>query len=185
MIVKINLLPWREEHRLQEENKVKRFLVISCLIGAFIAGALLFLVQEEYNSREVRISIINAEFTQLGNVEAQMNERKAQTERLKQQLDVLQKLSEQRSEVVNLMEKFSSVTPQDAFIISLALTLKQLSFNALAKDRDVLAAHLDNLDSFIGPAPIPPHHEVLMDGNKVVSYSIVVDPSQQSKDEKL
>ncbi len=178
MIVKINLLPWREELKLQEENKVKRVLALCCMVGALLAGALLFLVQEELNSRQVRLNIINAEFTQLGNVEAQMNERKAQTERLKQQLDVLQSLSAQRSEVVSLMEKFSSVTPQDAFIISLAFTLDKISFNALAKDRDVLAIHLDSLDNYIGPAPIPPHLEVMMDGNRVVSYGVEVDTAK-------
>lgn len=178
MIVKINLLPWREELKIQEENKVKRILALSCMIGALLAGALLFLVQEELNSRQVRMNIINTEFTQLGNVEAQMNERKAQTERLKQQLEILQKLSAQRSEVVSLMEKFSSVTPQDAFIISLAFTLDKISFNALAKDRDVLAIHLDSLDNYIGPAPIPPHLEVIMDGNRVVSYSVEVDTAK-------
>lgn len=181
MIVKINLLPWREELKIQEENKVKRFLTLSCLFGAVLAGVLIFLVQEELNSREVRMSIVNAEFVQLGNVEAQMKERKAQTERLKQQLEVLQKLSAQRSEVVSLMEKFSSVTPQDAFIISLAFTLDQISFNALAKDRDVLAVHLDSLDNYIGPAPIPPHLEVIMDGNRVVSYSVDVDTTKSKE----
>jgi len=153
------------------------------MIGALLAGVLLFLVQEELNSRQVRMNIINAEFTQLGNVEAQMNERKAQTERLKQQLEILQKLSAQRSEVVSLMEKFSSVTPQDAFIISLAFTLDKVSFNALAKDRDALAIHLDSLDNYIGPAPIPPHLEVMMDGNRVVSYSVEVDTAK-TKDAK-
>lgn len=178
MIVKINLLPWREELKIQEENKVKRVLALCCMLGALLAGVLLFLIQEELNSRQVRINIINSEFVQLGNVEAQMNERKAQTERLKQQLDVLQKLSAQRSEVVSLMEKLSSVTPQDAFIISLGFTLDKISFNALAKDRDTLAIHLDSLDNYIGPAPIPPHLEVLMDGNRVVSYSVEVDPTK-------
>lgn len=175
MIVKINLLPWREELKIQEENKVKRILALSCMVGAILAGLLIFLVQEELDSRQVRMNIINAELSQLGNVEAQMNERKAQTERLNQQLDVLQKLSAQRSEVVSLMEKFSSVTPQDAFIISLAFTLDKISFNALAKDRDVLAIHLDSLDNYIGPAPIPPHLEVMMDGNRIVSYSVEVE----------
>ncbi|GAA5098970.1 PilN domain-containing protein [Wohlfahrtiimonas larvae] len=178
MIVKINLLPWRDELKIQEENKVKRVLALSCLFGAILAGILVFLVQEELDTRQLRLNIINAEFTQLGNVEAQMNERKSQTERLKQQLGVLQKLSAQRSEVVSLMEKFSSVTPQDAFIISLAFTLDNISFNALAKDRDVLAVHLDSLDNYIGPAPIPPHLEVLMDGNRVVSYSVEVKTEQ-------
>lgn len=175
MIVKINLLPWREELKIQEENKVKRILALSCMVGAILAGLLIFLVQEELDSRQVRMNIINAELSQLGNVEAQMNERKAQTKRLNQQLDVLQKLSAQRSEVVSLMEKFSSVTPQDAFIISLAFTLDKISFNALAKDRDVLAIHLDSLDNYIGPAPIPPHLEVMIDGNRVVSYSVEVE----------
>ena len=175
MIVKINLLPWREELKIQEENKVKRILALSCMVGAILAGLLIFLVQEELDSRQVRMNIINAELSQLGNVEAQMNERKAQTKRLNQQLDVLQKLSAQRSEVVSLMEKFSSVTPQDAFIISLAFTLDKISFNALAKDRDVLAIHLDSLDNYIGPAPIPPHLEVMMDGNRIVSYSVEVE----------
>lgn len=175
MIVKINLLPWREELKIQEENKVKRILALSCMVGAILAGLLIFLVQEELDSRQVRMNIINAELSQLGNVEAQMNERKAQTERLNQQLDVLQKLSAQRSEVVSLMEKFSSVTPQDAFIISLAFTLDKISFNALAKDRDVLAIHLDSLDNYIGPAPIPPHLEVMIDGNRIVSYSVEVE----------
>lgn len=184
MIVKINLLPWREELRIQEENKVKRFLVMSCFIGALIAGGLIFLIQEELDARYVSASIINNELSQLGQVEAQMNERKAQTDRLKQQLDVLHQLSAQRSEVVGLMEKFSSVTPQDAFIISLAFTLDKLSFNALARDRDILAVHLDSLDETIGPAPIPPNHEVLMDGNRVVSYSVVVDPAKEKKEGK-
>ncbi len=181
MIVKINLLPWREELKIQEENKIKRFLTLSCLIGALLAGGVIFLIQQELDSRAYRTHLIDAELSQLANVESQMNERKAQTERLKQQLDVLKQLAEQRSEVVNLMEKFSSVTPQDAFIVSLAFTLDQLSFNALAKDKDTLAMHLDNLDNFIGPAPIPPHHEVLMDGNRVISYSVVVDPKQSDK----
>ena len=78
------------------------------------------------------------------------------------------------------MEQFSSVMPEDAFLISLAFTLNQLSFNALAKDRDVLAGHLDQLDKNIGPAPIPPHREVVIDGNNVVSYSVVVDPEKKS-----
>lgn len=174
MIVKINLLPWREDLKIQEENKVKRILALCCFVGALIAGGLIFLVQDELNIRQLRSNVINAEFTRLGNVEAQMNERKSQTERLNQQLEVLQTLSAQRSEVVSLMEKFSSVMPQDAFIISLAFTLEQISFNALAKDRDVLATHLASLDSYIGPAPIPPNLEVLMDGNRVVSYSVEV-----------
>lgn len=175
MIVKINLLPWREELKIQEENKVKRILTLSCVVGALLAGFLIFLVQEELNSRQIRMNIINSEFSQLGNVEAQMNERKAQTQRLNEQLDVLQKLSAQRSEVVSLMEKFSSVMPQDTFIISLAFTLDKISFNALAKDRDVLAMHLDSLDNYIGPAPIPPHLEVMIDGNRIVSYSVEVE----------
>lgn len=181
MIVKINLLPWREELKIQEENKVKRILGLSCLVGAIMAGGLIFFIQEELDARAARVRTIDSELAQLTNVEAQMNERKAQTERLKQQLDILQQLSDQRSEVVNLMEKFSSVTPQDAFIVSLAFTLDQLSFNAMAKDRDTLAVHLDSLDNYIGPAPIPPHHEVIMDGNRVVSYSVVVDPNKESK----
>lgn len=180
MIVKINLLPWREELKLQREKKVKSWLITSCFIGAILAAAVVFLVNEELESREVRTSIIDMELSKLSQVEKQMNERKAQTEALKQQLNVLRELAAQRSEVVGMMEQFSSVMPDDAFLISLAFTLNQLSFNALAKDRDVLAGHLDQLDKNIGPAPIPPHREVVIDGNNVVSYSVVVDPAKKS-----
>lgn len=176
MIVKINLLPWREELRLQEENKVKRFLTISCFVGVLLAGALVYIVNQELESRMLRHSVIDAELSQLGSVEKQMQERKTQKDKLNEQLTVLQKLSAQRSEVVGLMERFASVIPEDAFVISLAFTLENLSFNALAKDRDVLSVHLDKIDEHIGSPPIPPVNEVIIEGNKFISYSFSVKP---------
>ena len=96
-MTRINLLPWREARRQQQQRNFVGMIGLAALIAA--AGVFMahLFVADMIEFQESRNQYLEDELTKLKQVEREINEMKQSEERLRARLDVIQKLQSVRN----------------------------------------------------------------------------------------
>jgi len=146
-MIKINLLPHREEKRKQ---KVKDFY--SLLLLAAIIGALIVVVVGVFNARELAIQTDRANFIKSEN--AKLDEKIKEIATLKQEIDSLkarqqavEDLQSDRNQPVFLLSELVIHTPEGVYLRALKQDGQRVTLNGYAQSQERVAEFIRNLSN--------------------------------------
>lgn len=146
-MVRINLLPWREERR---KHRQKEFLI---LLGAAAIGAVLlsFLIIVYYNAQISGQNERNAYMQQqIDSVQKQIEEIKLLDEkkaRLLSRKQIIEELQSDRSQMVHLFDSLVRTIPDGVVLNSIKQSGDQLSLEGIAQSNSRVSTYLSNLES--------------------------------------
>lgn len=143
----INLLPWREELRKEQQ---RQFAVVS--FGSMVLMALIILMVHlniggRIDQQDSRNSFLQR---QLDAVEAQIKEIEAleqEKTRLIARMEIIQRLQSSRSEVVHLFEEIIRAVPDGVYLTGLTQSGAALTLNGVAQSNARVSAFMRNLDA--------------------------------------
>lgn len=142
----INLLPWREE--LRQENQ-KQFLMLVGLVAG-VAAFLIFSVSGYYDGelshQNARNAYLNKEIAAIDKRIAEINELTDTRKQLIERMELIQNLQGNRPVIVRLFDDLARAVPDDLFYTSLDVTGERVLVQGEAKSNNRVAALMRTFD---------------------------------------
>ncbi len=146
-MARINLLPWRQEHRAEQQKQLFSITGLSVLLMILIIVAIHLEISRQVNSQDARNSYIQNEVQQ---VEKQLTEilnlEKAKGQLLAR-MKIIQQLQQNRPEVVHLFDEVARQIPEGVYLRSFQQTGKQLKLEGIAQSNARVSAFMRNIAS--------------------------------------
>lgn len=141
-MVKINLLPWREELRRQKKQE---FLTALGLAAALTLG-IIGLIHVYYNDlklyQEQRNRMLEQEIATLDQKIVEIKSIEEKKRKLLSKIDLIQKLQASRPEIVHLFDEISRATPDGVFLTKLTQTGSSLTFEGKSQSNARVSAFM-------------------------------------------
>ncbi len=145
-MAKINLLPWRQE--LRKEQQRQFFTILGLSLVLVVVGILA--VHLQYARLIGKQEDRNAFLTQhIRKVEAEIKEIDALAEkkdRLLARMEIIQKLQRNRPEMVRLFDELVRVLPEGVHLSKLKQTGRTLNMDGIAQSNARVSAFMRNID---------------------------------------
>jgi len=146
-MVKINLLPWREELRKKRQQDfiagIGAGIVVTCLILVMVYMYIEGL--KEYQGQ--RNTMLNNEIAILDKKIQEIKDIEEKKNKLLTKIEVIQKLQESRPEVVHLFDELAKTTPEGTYLIKFAQIGDTLTLEGKAESNARVSAFMRAIDS--------------------------------------
>lgn len=146
-MVKINLLPWREERRQQLTKEFYIMLGIGAAVALAIVGAVFWMYSQNIDFQVKRNARIKSEITK---VEAQIKE----IEGLEKKRDdllarkkVIEELQANRTQMVHLFDELVKTIPNGVFLESIKQNANIIALEGYAQSHSRVSAYMRQLEA--------------------------------------
>ncbi|MDO8349761.1 MAG: PilN domain-containing protein [Gallionella sp.] len=120
-MIRINLLPYREERRRAKQIQFFTLSALSMLLGVLVWGLVHVAISTQIDYQERRNAYLQEETAILDKQIAEIRKLREQTKSLLERKDAVEKLQSDRSQVVHLLDQMLRILPEGVYI----KTLKQ------------------------------------------------------------
>ncbi|MFM2004488.1 MAG: hypothetical protein RLZZ09_143 [Pseudomonadota bacterium] len=145
-MVNINLLPWRESRRKQQQ---RNFATLTLGVLAIMA-LVMVLVHMEFGRRieyqQQRNQFLTGEITVLDQKIKEIQELEKKKKNLIARMDVIQQLQVSRPEVVHLFDELGKTIPEGVQISDLTQSDRSIAINGVAQSNARVSVYMRNLD---------------------------------------
>jgi len=121
-MIRINLLPHREERRRARQAQFIGLSVASLLLGALVWGLVHVAISTQIGYQDRRNAYLEQETSLLDKQIAEIRKLKEQTKSLLERKDAVEKLQSDRSSVVHLLDQMLRILPEGVYIKSIKQT---------------------------------------------------------------
>jgi type IV pilus assembly protein PilN len=146
-MIRINLLPHREERRKQQQQQ---FIIL--LVGGFVIGTAVWFVvrsylDEQFETQRARNQYLQAEIVKLDKQIAEIQKLKEQTAALLARKRVVETLQSNRSEVVHLLDQLVRQLPDGVYLKAVRQTGTRVTITGLTESQARVSTLMRNLES--------------------------------------
>lgn len=145
-MTRINLLPWREELRKQQQ---KDFLAAILMAIGLISSILLYVhvyINGAIEYQQQRNRYLGSQIAQLDKKIKQINKLDKKKSMLIAKMEVIQRLQASRPEIVHLFDEIAKTIPDGVHITQLAQSGRTLTFLGKAQSNARVSAYMRNLE---------------------------------------
>src|SRR5450830_795515 len=144
-MIKINLLPHREEKRKQQIKDFYSLLLLSAIVGALIA-----IIVGAYNSSQIsmqsdRVNFIKKENAKLDNKIKEIVDLRQEIDALKARQQAVEDLQGDRNQPVFLLSELVKYTPEGVYLGSLKQEVQKVTVVGYAQSQERVADYIRNL----------------------------------------
>jgi len=145
-MTRINLLPWRDELRKQQQ---KDFLTAILMAIGMTASILLYVhvyINGAIEYQQQRNRYLGSQIAQLDKKIKKINELDKQKNMLIAKMEVIQRLQGSRPEIVHLFDEIAKTIPDGVHITQLAQSGRTLTFLGKTQSNARVSAYMRNLE---------------------------------------
>jgi type IV pilus assembly protein PilN len=146
-MVKINLLPHREERRKQRKKEFTALLVLSAIVGALIVLLVGGYFSARLSSQEQRNTYIKAENAKLDVQIKEVADLKQEIDALKARQQAVEDLQADRNQPVYLMDELVQQVPEGVYLKSFKQDGQRVALNGYAQSNERVSELLRNLSN--------------------------------------
>jgi len=143
----INLLPWREELRREQQRQFLTILVLSVILMGLIILAVHLRLAGMIDHQESRNQYLQSEINKVEKQIKEINQLEKDKARLLARMDVIQQLQRNRPEVVHLFDEIARIIPDGIHLDSLKQSNDKLVLNGVAQSNARVSAFMRNIES--------------------------------------
>jgi len=188
-MVKINLLPWREELRKQKQQEFIAAIGAGVLFTALILAGVHFHIQgvQEYQTR--RNQMIKDEIATLDRKIKEVDEIENKKSQMLAKIELIQNLQASRPEAVHLFDELARVTPEGIYLTSFTQTGAALTLNGKAESNARVSSYMRAIEASAWLSD--PRLDEIKGGDKTkpnelsdfILYAKQINPSLPKEDE--
>jgi type IV pilus assembly protein PilN len=145
-MIRINLLPVREERRKAGARQLALVLVAALMGSVLLAAALHAKVRHDISSTREETLATQKEIDQFAPQLKQVEEFKKTKAEIEQKLDVIQGLNEARSGPVHMLDELATHTPDRIWITKVSVHGGRLAMEGMSLDNELVALFLTALE---------------------------------------
>ena len=118
-LIKINLLPYREEIKQRKRQQFKILMLSSLLIGIGLSAIAYLAINSAISDQESRNAFLEAEIIKLDNDLGEIKKLQQEKENLLAKKQKVEELQEKRSQAAYIIDSLNVVIPDNTYITSL------------------------------------------------------------------
>ena len=118
-LIKINLLPYREEIKQRKRQQFKILMLSSLLIGIGLSAIAYLAINSAISDQESRNTFLEAEITKLDNDLGEIKKLQQEKENFLAKKQKVEELQEKRSQAAYIIDSLNVVIPDNTYITSL------------------------------------------------------------------
>ena len=118
-LIKINLLPYREEIKQRKRQQFKILMLSSLLIGVGLSAIAYLAINNAISDQENRNAFLEAEITKLDNDLGEIKKLQQEKENFLAKKQKVEELQEKRSQAAYIIDSLNVVIPDNTYISSL------------------------------------------------------------------
>lgn len=147
MATRINLLPWREIRRQEQDRQL-----LSASIGAWLLTGLIVFYGWYYMNgliehQNKRNDYLKSEIAQLDKKIEEINKLKERKQALIARMEIIQQLQQDRTQIVHVFDDLVRKLPKGVYLTGLAKKSKQITLKGMAQSNARVSHLMNNLDS--------------------------------------
>ena len=173
-MIRINLLPHREERRKQRKNAFIALLVASAVLGGLIVLLVGAVISNQISNQTQRNDFIKAENKRLDNEIKEIATLKAEIEALKARQQAVEDLQGDRNQPVYLLDELVKQVPEGVYLKSFKQEGQRVLLNGFAQSNERVSELLRNLGN---NSPWLERPELI----EIKAVSVAVGPSKDAK----
>jgi len=142
----INLLPWRQERRRQQQRNFAMMTGVGLLLTVFIMLLVRLEISQRTDYQTRRNQFLTDQITLLDRKIQEIQELDKQKKNLIARMEVIQKLQVSRPEVVHLFDELARTTPEGVQLTDLQQTDRTIAVTGIAQSNARVSVYMRNLD---------------------------------------
>lgn len=146
-MVKINLLPWREELRKKRQQDFVAGIGAGILVTCLILVMVYMYIEGMKEYQGQRNTILNNEIAILDKKIQEIKDIEEKKNKLLTKIEVIQKLQESRPEVVHLFDELAKTTPEGTYLTKFTQIGDTLTLEGKAESNARVSAFMRAIDS--------------------------------------
>jgi type IV pilus assembly protein PilN len=146
-MIRINLLPVREERRKASARQFAGVLAVAIVGSVLLSGAVHWKVRHDIASSHEMAQTTQQEIDRFGPQLKQVEEFKKTKLEIEQKLDVIQGLNEARSGPVHMLDELATHTPDRIWITKVSVHGGRLNMEGMSLDNELVALFLTALEA--------------------------------------
>jgi type IV pilus assembly protein PilN len=146
-MIRINLLPHREERRKQQQQQFIILLVGIVVIGAAVWFVVRSYLDEQLETQQARNKYLQDEIVKLDKQIAEIQKLKEQTAALLARKRVVETLQSNRAEVVHLLDQLVRQLPDGVYLKALKQSGTRVTITGLTESQARVSTLMRNLES--------------------------------------
>ena len=146
-MIRINLLPHREERRKQRKNAFIAMLAVAAVIGGLIVLLVGMVIANRISAQTERNTYIKAENAKLDNEIKEIATLKAEIEALKARQQAVEDLQSDRNQPVYLMDELVKQVPEGVYLRAFKQEGQRVVLNGYAQSNERVSELLRNLSN--------------------------------------
>ena len=145
-MARINLLPWREELRVQKNQQFGVIFGGFAGVGVLVIAAISFYFGVLIENQESRNQYLKSEITKLEKQIEEIKELRKKRENLLQRIRAVQQLQSNRTEIVHLFDEVVRQMPDGVYLTKLKQTGSDLSVSGVAESNSRVSEFVRKID---------------------------------------
>lgn len=146
-MIRINLLPHREEKRKARQKQFAMLSGLAAAIGLAVAGALWVVFDAQIENQKDRNKYLTAEIAKLDKQIDEIKRIREETASLLSKKQVVEGLQSNRSEPVYLLDQLLRQLPEGLYLKSIKQTGEKISVTGFAQSNARVSAFMRNIDA--------------------------------------
>jgi len=147
MATRINLLPWRELRRQEQDRQL-----LSASVGAWLLmGVMVFYGWYHMNGliehQEKRNDYLRTEIAKLDDKIREINKLKERKQALIARMEIIQQLQQNRTQIVHVFDDLVRKLPKGVYLTGLTKKNKRIALKGMAQSNARVSHLMNNLDS--------------------------------------
>jgi len=143
----INLLPWREELRTQQQNDFVMAIVAAIAMTCFIFFLVYMQIEGMKQHQQLRNQMIRNEIQVVDRKITEIKDIESKKSQLMTKIEVIQTLQESRPEIVHLFDELAKSTPEGIFLTQFRQTGKNLILKGKAQSNARVSAYMRAIEA--------------------------------------
>lgn len=146
-MAKINLLPWREERRKQQQQDFVAAIGVGVAVTVLIFIFVYMQIEGMKEHQQRRNSVLNDEIRLVDKKIREIKDIEQKKRKLLTKIEVIQTLQESRPQIVHLFDELAKSTPDGVFLTKFKQTESNLSFSGKAQSNARVSAFMRGVDA--------------------------------------
>jgi type IV pilus assembly protein PilN len=144
-MIRVNLLPHREEKRKRRQQQFLGLAVFSVLVGAIVAGAVWFFLDQQVQQQQANVSYMKSEIAKLDKQIEEIRKIREETAALLAKKQVVEGLQSNRSEPVQLLDQLLRQLPEGIYLKAVKQTGVKVNVLGYAQSNARVSTLMRNL----------------------------------------
>ncbi|VAW94918.1 Type IV pilus biogenesis protein PilN [hydrothermal vent metagenome] len=143
----INLLPWRQEQRKEQQRQFLTIMIMSLALMVLIILATHLQINRMISTQESRNNLLTQVIKDVNTQLSEIKNLESEKQRLLDRMKIIQQLQRDRPEVVRLFDDLARTVPNGIYLKLIKQQTKGLSIEGLAQSNARVSSFMRNLES--------------------------------------